>query len=92
MLIIDDLTRSGGTIAECALACKANGAKYVHAFVAHAVFPNGEEAQFMPDGKFAGSVDIFWTTNSLPHVAQRLPKELFEVIDLAQIVSASGLL
>lgn len=89
VLIVDDLTRSGNTIAECAQRCREYGAERVCAFVAHAVFPKGEGANFQEGGAHAGLLDKFYVTSSLPHVTARLTAP-FEIVDFLDIVVNSS--
>jgi len=89
VLIVDDLTRSGNTIAECAQRCRDYGAARVCAFVAHAVFPKGEDANFQEGGAHAGVLDKFYVTSSLPHVTARLTAP-FEIVDFLEIVANSS--
>eukprot|EP00211_Chloroparvula_japonica_P007856 CAMPEP_0119133066 /NCGR_PEP_ID=MMETSP1310-20130426/12921_1 /TAXON_ID=464262 /ORGANISM="Genus nov. species nov., Strain RCC2339" /LENGTH=309 /DNA_ID=CAMNT_0007123739 /DNA_START=157 /DNA_END=1086 /DNA_ORIENTATION=- len=93
ILIVDDLTRSGGTLAKCAIQCRENGATRVCVYVAHSVFPKHEETLFAEGGKYADAIDRFHTTSTLPHVAERLGRyPVFNVLDFSAIVSQSEFL
>ena len=39
LLIVDDMVKTGGTLAACAVALKKSGALSISAFCAHAAFP-----------------------------------------------------
>jgi len=87
VLIVDDLTRSGGTLAECAKVLLKNGAKGVSAFVAHAAFPSSVPQRFCRNsgkpGDYAAYFRRFYTTNSNPTVTDRLPRnDVFRILDL----------
>jgi phosphoribosylpyrophosphate synthetase len=75
VIIIDDLVRSGNTIAECAKWCRENGALRVSAFVPHAVFPKDEWRKFIAGGEYEGILDVFGVTDSLPGTAHKLVKD-----------------
>jgi phosphoribosylpyrophosphate synthetase len=91
VVIVDDLVQTGGTLYESALAAKAAGATSVHAFAAHAVFPQDCWRKFVAGGAMA-VFEKFWVTNSIPSVTDKLPKDsCFEVLDLMpQIVIDLG--
>ena len=77
--------QTGGTLYECALALRSNGARKVNAFVAHAVFPNSSWKAFckLPSPGSRAVFDRFWVTNSVPSVVKAFPKDdVFEVLDL----------
>jgi len=87
VLIVDDLTRSGGTLHECGRVLLDAGAKGVSAFVAHAAFPSSVPQRFSRNaGGKPGDFAIFrrfYTTNSNPTVTDRLPRgDVFHVLDL----------
>lgn len=84
VLIVDDLVQTGGTLYECGVALKALGAASVSAFVAHSVFPNESWKRFSRGGD-RSVFEKFWTTNSIPTVTNKLPKEdVFVVLDLLE--------
>jgi phosphoribosylpyrophosphate synthetase len=85
VLIIDDLIQTGGTMYECAVQLKAEGAKSVNAYVTHAVFPKESWRRFLADGDRA-VFTRFWVTSSNPVVSKVIAQEhgsVFEVLDLA---------
>merc|ERR1712048_278805 len=86
VLIVDDLTRSGGTLAECGRVLLQSGAKGVSAFVAHAAFPSSVPQRFCRNDGKTGDYGIFrrfYTTNSNPTVTAKLPRnDVFRVLDL----------
>jgi len=87
VLIVDDLTRSGGTLYECGKVLLEAGARGVSAFVAHAAFPSSVPLRFCRNqGGRAGDYAIFrqfYTTNSNVTVTDRLPRgDVFRVLDL----------
>lgn len=86
VLIVDDLTRSGGTLHECGKVLLKSGAKGVSAFVAHAAFPSSVPLRFCRGEGKAGDYAIFrrfYTTNSNSTVTDRLPRgDVFRVLDL----------
>ena len=47
VLIVDDLVQSGGTLYECAVVLKQQGALSVSAFCAHGVFPKQSFRRFL---------------------------------------------
>jgi len=94
VLIVDDLTRSGGTLHECGKVLLAAGACAVSAFVAHAAFPTGVAEKFLNNHgttKQAGEFAIFerfYTTDSNPSVTNDLPEnDIFHVLKLAPQLS-----
>merc|ERR1712137_665146 len=87
VLIVDDLTRSGGTLFECGKVLKELGAVGVSAFVAHVAMPEAACKKFFKKGESGpGQFAIFekfYTTDSNPIVADRLPMDdVFRVMDL----------
>lgn len=85
-LIVDDLVRSGGTLYQCAKVLLEQGARAVSAYVAHAAFPRHSWERFAAGGDY-DIFDTFWTTNSVPSVANELPKgNRFHVLDIAPLV------
>uniref|UniRef100_A0A7S4Q0L7 phosphoribosylformylglycinamidine cyclo-ligase n=1 Tax=Alexandrium monilatum TaxID=311494 RepID=A0A7S4Q0L7_9DINO len=89
VLVVDDLTRSGGTLYECGRVLRESGALSVSAFVAHAAFPAAAVKKFCVRGGEGGTpgkyaiFQRFYTTNSNPVVTEALPKgDVFTVIDL----------
>uniref|UniRef100_A0A7S2VLX6 phosphoribosylformylglycinamidine cyclo-ligase n=1 Tax=Zooxanthella nutricula TaxID=1333877 RepID=A0A7S2VLX6_9DINO len=86
VLIVDDLTRSGGTLYECGKVLLETGAKGVSCFVAHAGFPSSVPQRFCRHAGKAGDFAIFrrfYTTNSNPTVTDRLPRgDVFRVLDI----------
>ena len=82
-LIIDDLSRTGGTLIECAKVLHSAGAKSVSVFITHAVFEEGVREKFTPD--LFKNVCV---TNSVPHVTQTLnTNPMFKVYDYATLFS-----
>lgn len=65
VLIVDDMVKSGGTLATCAVTLKAAGALSVSAFCTHAGFPEGIAERFCKGGD-RNVFRNFWLTNSNP--------------------------
>jgi len=83
VFIVDDLVKTGGTLLECKKALRKFGAKYVSAFVTHAVFPRASWKRFTSEPE-----DIrfkhFYITNSCPTTVQEIQNSPpFELLDLA---------
>lgn len=70
-VIVDDLVRSGGTLAECCKLLKEVGIRRVDAFVTHAAFEGETYQHFLPGGKWQG-LGAFYTTDSIPEMSHRL--------------------
>ena len=84
LLIVDDLVQTGGTLFECGKALRDRGAASVSAFVVHSVFPNESWRRFAHGGDRC-VFRQFFTTNTVPTVANALPKDdVFVVFDLAE--------
>mmetsp|Transcript_10613 Transcript_10613/g.25198 ORF Transcript_10613/g.25198 Transcript_10613/m.25198 type:complete len:349 (-) Transcript_10613:276-1322(-) len=84
IVIVDDLVQTGGTLHECGVALKKQGALSVSAFVTHAVFPRGWDRFSTANG---GPFDKFFITNSNPHVTNLLPTDdCFQVLDLVDLM------
>ena len=66
VLIIDDLVRTGGTLAECAKLMHDEGASCVDVFVTHACFPNEEWRKLAPGGAWHMLFNTFTTTDTVP--------------------------
>uniref|UniRef100_A0A7S2R758 Phosphoribosyltransferase domain-containing protein n=1 Tax=Rhizochromulina marina TaxID=1034831 RepID=A0A7S2R758_9STRA len=81
IVIVDDLVQTGGTLYECGVALRDQGAKEVFAFVAHGVFPQAAWTRFAADGDRC-VFKKFFLTNSIPTTTNSLPEETFEVLDL----------
>merc|ERR1712204_95306 len=69
VVIIDDLVQTGGTLAECALICKAKGCAAVSCFCTHSVFPNESWRRFCAGGKNEGLFERFYVSNTIPNIA-----------------------
>jgi ribose-phosphate pyrophosphokinase len=83
VFIVDDLVKTGGTLLECKKALRNFGAKFVSAFVTHAVFPKSSWKRFTSEPEDT-RFKHFYTTNSCPTTIKdihNLPP--FEVLDLA---------
>ena len=85
---MDDLVQTGGTLFECAVALRAQGAVRVSAFAVHAVFPNQAWKAFSRNLNGPRAVfDKFWVTNSIPIRTNELPTDdIFEVLDLIPLI------
>eukprot|EP00667_Euglena_gracilis_P012629 EG_transcript_13000 len=82
VLIVDDIVKSGGTMAECALTLQRNGATSVSAFCAHCGLPRDAVRRFSRGGDRA-HFEHFFVTNSNRVVTNALPKgDCFVVLDL----------
>jgi phosphoribosylpyrophosphate synthetase len=88
VLIVDDMSRSGGTLVECAKALKKAGAAGVSAYVAHFALPIGSGLwkKFARGGEKA-VFDTFYSTNSCPvHVAELPSDDVFKILDLTPLI------
>lgn len=87
VVIVDDLVQTGGTLHSTGRALREAGAASVSAFVTHAVFPGDSWRRFNVGGDRA-VFEKFWTTNSIPTVADHLPvgDGIFEVLDLMHLI------
>lgn len=74
VLLVDDMSESGGTLVEAAKLLKAKGATSVKAAVAHGVF-NEMAYERLQDGY----LDSLITTNSTPVTVRGLPIEVLSV-------------
>ncbi len=85
-LIVDDLTRTGNTLLECAIALRKRGFSNVSVFVTHAAFPGNEHLKFLQ----SGVVSHFYTTDSVVGAAAKLVgaqrPDMFTVFQLADIL------
>jgi phosphoribosylpyrophosphate synthetase len=82
VLIVDDIVKTGGTLAECAATLLKAGASEVSAFCVHAAFPPEAVARFCRGGDRA-VFKHFFVTNSNRPVSSLLPKDdCFQVLDL----------
>jgi phosphoribosylpyrophosphate synthetase len=90
IMIVDDLVRSGGTLAEAGMRLREE-ATGVSAFVPHAVFPPKKPGQeqtwhlFTPrSAKYGKVFDNFYVTNSIPTTTNAIPKDdpVITVLDL----------
>lgn len=77
IIIVDDLVQSGGTLIECKKALESHGYSNISAYVTHSVFPNNGWKKFLSCG-----FKTFYTTNSVPEVASKLPDSCFTVLKL----------
>lgn len=83
VIIVDDLTITGGTLIECRNALMGQGAKKVSAYVTHGVFAERSWEKFS-DGLF----DHIWFTDSCPGTYEETRhKSSFEVFSLAPIIA-----
>jgi len=86
LLIVDDMVKTGGTLAACAVALRKFGATSISAFCAHAAFPGDSMRRFCTGGDRA-VFEKFYVTNSNPLVAQKIPEnDCFVVLDLLPLV------
>ena len=90
-MIVDDVVKTGGTLATCAVTMKAAGALSISAFCTHAGFPTGAADRFCK----GGDRDVFthfWLTNSNPKPVKELEtidKSIspFTILDLMPLVN-----
>lgn len=75
LVIVDDLTRTGGTLLETAKVLMENGSspKQIQFFVVHADFQGDSYLKFHGYGKFT----VF---NTVPNVTKYLPRDVFNVL------------
>ena len=89
VLIVDDLVRTGGTLAECGKALREHGAKSVSAFCAHGVFPGQSWKRFLMGGD-RQFFDFFFITNSIEGVTNEImeqaPDDCFKVLEIEPLV------
>ena len=62
VIMIDDMTATGGTLSAAAKMCRENGAKSVHAFVSHFPLTAKGQARLMTEGQ----LDELVVTDSIP--------------------------
>lgn len=62
VVLIDDMTTTGNTLATCAQAALAAGAAQVHCLITHALFVGGAELVLARAG-----IGNIWSTDSVPH-------------------------
>jgi phosphoribosylpyrophosphate synthetase len=88
VVIVDDLAQSGATLLECAVQLKKFGATAVSAYVTHVVFPNEAEKKFIAQDGQPPVLQHFFTTNTLPTVADRVKKlgPPFEILSIGPMV------
>eukprot|EP01087_Luapelamoeba_hula_P011695 TRINITY_DN3213_c0_g1_i2.p1 TRINITY_DN3213_c0_g1~~TRINITY_DN3213_c0_g1_i2.p1 ORF type:complete len:306 (-),score=29.08 TRINITY_DN3213_c0_g1_i2:100-1017(-) len=83
VFIIDDLTKTGGTLIECQLALLRAGAKDVSAFITHAVFPQESWKKFTQP-KSTPRFRKIYITDTCPESARTLASlPPFELLSLA---------
>ena len=71
VIMIDDMTATGGTLSAAAKMCRDNGAKSVHAFVSHFPLTAKGEERLMSEGQ----LDELVVTDSIPLRAGFDPKK-----------------
>lgn len=81
VLIVDDMTESGGTLCEAAKLVKAKGAKSVQAAISHGVLNEKGYAR-LKEGFKEGFINEVVTTNSTPVQAKGLPIKVLSVAHL----------
>ena len=72
VIMIDDMTATGGTLSAAAKMCRENGAKSVHAFVSHFPLTAKGEERLMTEGQ----LDELVVTDSIPLRAGFDPSKL----------------
>jgi len=88
LLIIDDMVKTGGTLATCAESLMALGCSSISAYCTHAGFPEGAAQRFCRGGDRA-VFEKFYVTNSNPIVSSQLPTDdCIEVLDLLPLFIA----
>jgi ribose-phosphate pyrophosphokinase len=80
VLIVDDMTETGGTLAQAANTLKAAGAKKIYACVSHAVFTPDAHAKLSASG-----IDEMICTDTLP--LQNYPKNEVTVLSIADLLA-----
>lgn len=68
VVLIDDVAASGETLARCAEAVRAAGARRVGALVTHALFADDAMARVTDAG-----ISQVWSTDSIPHSSNAVP-------------------
>lgn len=81
VLIVDDMTESGGTLCEAAKLVKANGAKSVRAAISHGVLNEKGYAR-LKEGFKEGFIDELITTNSTSVDPKGLPITVLSIAHL----------
>lgn len=72
ILVVDDLTRTGGTLIECAKALKEAGADTVNLVVPHAAFDNQEAVDKLIEAHNQEILFRLYTTDSCPEAIRPL--------------------
>jgi len=86
IIIIDDIVKTGGTLAACASALKNAGAKSVSAYCTHAGFPEDSAKRFCAGGdRFV--FDRFYVTDSNPTAIARLPDKTVDTTGVFRVLS-----
>lgn len=84
VLLVDDMIVTGGTLRRAARACREAGARAVHAFAAHALFPPGETALFADR-----ALDRIVVTDTVRAEAPAAAGGRVEIVSAAPLVAAA---
>lgn len=84
VFIVDDMISTGGTMLRAAKACRANGARRVHALAAHGLF--GEGSQAMLDDPAIDGVVVTDTLSSAARAAADRPAGRVEVLPVGPLI------
>lgn len=84
VVIVDDLSHTGGTLIECAQLLRSEGASDLSAYVTHAVFSNESWRKVLPCG-----FTHFWMTDSCAVTEKAVYNhgEPFEILSLAPLIA-----
>jgi ribose-phosphate pyrophosphokinase len=85
-VIVDDLVSTGGTLARATAACRARGAKSVHAVVTHGLFTGDAERTLTSAG-----LERLIVANTVPpfRLQPRTVEERLTVLDVAPLLGAA---
>lgn len=89
VFIVDDLTRTGGTLIECAKCLNLAGVSQINIYVPHIVFPHGEASNFADEIVDSEGnhfkISKFYTTDSIVH--RKLPHNFVVFPLISTIIS-----
>lgn len=87
ILLIDDMTRTGETLIECAKVLKAEGASVVDGVISHPAFNSVAAFKKLLQAHRAGVINRFYTTDSCPIINMFVDNEFVFVTPIAELVN-----